>query len=277
MRVTVLGSGSPEADPARASSGYLIEVAGDRILFDCGGGTFGRLLEAGVPPSEISHLFFSHLHSDHMMDYARLVHASWDEGGDPIHVFGPAPINHITERLFGPDGAFAHDLKARCEHPASQAVWQARGRSLPRPWPKPIVTEVTPGFAFDGKSWAINSTEVAHAQPFLACMALSVEAGGRRFAYSGDAALSPDAEAFFAGADLLIHWCYRADGEATLPDHQDLAPTPSGIAAMAARAGAKRLGLTHFRSNADLEKMRAAAEAEFPGAVLCSDLDRFEL
>ena len=68
MKVTVLGSGSPEAYARRASSGYLVEVAGDRLLFDCGGGVFDNLLRAGHRPSKIDHLFFSHLHSDHMMD-----------------------------------------------------------------------------------------------------------------------------------------------------------------------------------------------------------------
>ena len=86
MKLTILGSGSPEPYVRRASSGYLIEVGKDCILLDCGGGVFDNLLRSGRLPSQISHIVFSHLHSDHMMDYARLVHAAWDEGGDPIQV-----------------------------------------------------------------------------------------------------------------------------------------------------------------------------------------------
>ncbi|MEM8951280.1 MAG: MBL fold metallo-hydrolase, partial [Pseudomonadota bacterium] len=74
MKLTILGSGSPEAYARRASSGYLLEVAGQRILFDCGGGVVSRLVEAGFRPSDIDYLFFTHLHSDHMIDYARLIH-----------------------------------------------------------------------------------------------------------------------------------------------------------------------------------------------------------
>jgi ribonuclease Z len=110
---------------ARASSGYLVEVGADRILLDCGGGVFDRLLQSGRRPSDITHIVFSHLHSNHMMDYARLVHAAWDEGGVPIKVYGPKPISAITEKLFGRDGVFAPDLVARTEHPASQEVWTA--------------------------------------------------------------------------------------------------------------------------------------------------------
>ena len=120
MKLTILGSSSPEAYARRASSGYLIETGKDRILFDCGGGVVDNLLRSGRRPSDITHIVFSHLHSDHMMDYARLAHAAWDEGGAPIRVFGPAPIKAITDGYFGPDGVLAYDLRARTEHPAAK-------------------------------------------------------------------------------------------------------------------------------------------------------------
>ena len=99
MKLTILGSGSPEAYARRASSGYLVEIGDTKILFDCGGGVVDRLLKAGFIPSDVDFLFFSHLHSDHMMDYGRLVHAAWEEAGKVIRVFGPAPIGEITTRF----------------------------------------------------------------------------------------------------------------------------------------------------------------------------------
>lgn len=68
MKLTILGSGSHDAYARRASSGHLIEVGEDRILFDCGGGVFDNLLRAGHLPSDVTHIVFSHPHSDHMMD-----------------------------------------------------------------------------------------------------------------------------------------------------------------------------------------------------------------
>jgi ribonuclease BN (tRNA processing enzyme) len=251
MKLTVLGSGSPEAYARRASSGYLLEVAGQRILFDCGGGVVSRLLEARFKPSDIDYLFFTHLHSDHMMDYARLVHAAWDEGGKPLKVFGPEPIKDITAKLFGPDGVLAHDLTARTELKGSQEVWVARGGTLPRPWPAPEVTEISPGFTFEGEGWSLASCSVPHAQPFLVCMAFSVAGGDKKFVYSGDAGLTEDFEAFVKDADLLLHWCYRLDGEAMHPAMLDLCPTPTDIAKMAERQGVKQLLLTHFRVHMD--------------------------
>ena len=190
MKITLLGTGSPEANVRRASSGYLVEIGDDVILLDCGGGVFDRLLQSGRKPSDITHIFFTHLHSDHMMDYARLVHAAWDEGGAPIKVFGPAPIAQITEKLFGRDGVFATDLVARTENPGSQEVWVERGGTLPRPWPAPEVTEIRAGDTSPNKGWTLRTCEALHAQPQLECMAFRIEADGRTFVYSGDAALS---------------------------------------------------------------------------------------
>ena len=104
MKITCLGTGSPEPYIQRASSGYLVEIGNDKILLDCGGGVVSRLIEAGHLPSHITHLFFTHLHSDHMMDYARLVHCAWDEGAKPLPVYGPAPISNINDKLFGKEG-----------------------------------------------------------------------------------------------------------------------------------------------------------------------------
>lgn len=282
LRLTVLGSGSPESYARRSSSGYLVEVGTDRILFDCGGGVVDRLLLAGFDPSDVTHLFFSHLHSDHMMDYARLVHAAWDKGAAPLNVWGPAPIAEISKGYFGKNGVLSHDLQARTEFLPSQEIWKARGGTLPRPWPAPQISEVEPGFEIAGKDWRVTSCEVPHAQPMLDCMALRLEAGGSVLAYSGDAGLTQEAEAFYAGADVLVHWCYRLNGEDMHPDLMRLSPTPSEIGAMAARAGVKRLALTHIRKHMDAtglnEAVLSAAVDAFGGSVqIAEDLDVLRL
>ena len=286
MKLTVLGSGTPEAYPRRASSGYLLEIGDERILLDCGGGVFDRLLQAGRKPSDIDYLFFSHLHSDHMMDYARLVHAAWDEGGKPLKVIGPPPLAEITKKLFGKDGVFADDLRARTELRPSQEVWVARGGMLPRPWPSPAITEVEPGFVVEGggegQGWTLQFCEVPHAQPALICMGLAVTDGRSKFVYSGDAALCPELEGLSKNADLLLHWCYRFDGEVMHPALADLCPTPSEIASMAKRQGVKRLLLTHIRRHMDEpgkpEAAQRAMEAAFDGpSEITEDLRSYDL
>ena len=280
MKLTILGSGSPEAYVRRASSGYLVDVGDDTILFDCGGGVFDNLLGSGRLPSDITHIVFSHLHSDHMMDYARLIHAAWDEGGAPVKVYGPAPLAHITNGYFGPHGVLSHDLRARTELKPSQDVWVARGGTLPRPWPAPKVTEIAPGDVIVGDGWHIRSAIAFHAQPFLTCMGFALDAGGKTFVYSGDAAIGAEMTALCQDADLLLHWCYRLDGQTANADMAAATPTPTEIATMANEAGVKRLLLTHFRVNMDADEAYKSAQdalhTAFNGdAAIAEDLDEF--
>jgi ribonuclease Z len=282
MKLTILGSGSPEAYLRRASSGYLIETGSESILFDCGGGVVDNLLRSGRRLSDITHIVFTHLHSDHMMDYARLVHAAWDEGGDPIKVYGPAPIAKITDGYFGPDGVMSHDLRARTELKPSQDVWVARGGTLPRPWPSPEVSEIKPGHVIEGEGWQITSCEVPHAQPALLCMAYSISDGDKTFVYSGDAGICSELETLCQNADLLLHWCYRLDEQKADKAMTALSPTPSVIAQMAERCGVGRLLLTHFRINMDSEAGHHSALSQMKKhfskqSGIAGDLDVFEV
>lgn len=288
MKLTLLGTGCPEPSLRRASSGYLLEIAGQRLLFDIGGGVFDRLMQAGVMPQDVDTLFFSHLHSDHMMDYPRLVHAGWDAGkgllgSNPLAVYGPAPIAEIHERFFGPEGAFAFDLAARTGMPGSQEVWVDRGGSLPRPLPRVDITEIDPTFALQTEHWRIDACAVPHADPFLTCLAFRVSAAGKTVVYSGDAALCPQLEALAADADILVHWCYRLSHETRYDTITRLSPAAGQIAEMAQRAGVKRLILTHLRTHMDASEdihaaMIAQAQAVFSGTVeIAEDLRAYTL
>ena len=282
MKLTVLGSGSPEAYARRASSGFLLEVGSDRILFDCGGGVVDNLIRSGRLPKDITHLFFTHYHSDHMMDYARLVHAAWDEGAPPLKVFGPKPLEKITAGYFGRDGVLNNDLRARTELPQSQQVWVARGGTLPRPLPAPEVTEIAAGFTYQGDGWQLGSAQATHAQPILDCLGFSVEAGGKKFVYSGDTAINDDIIALSRNADLLLHWCYRGAGECLHPALQAFSPDPGEVADMAQSVGVKRLLLSHFRIHMDSaeghQKALDEMSARFQGvAGIVEDLDVFDI
>ena len=282
MQITCLGTGSPESHQRRASSGYLVEIGNDKILLDCGGGVVSRLIEAGHMPSEITHVFFTHLHSDHMMDYGRLVHAAWDEGAISLPIFGPPPLATITEKLFGTEGVFATDLRARCEFPGSKEVWVARGGALPRPWPSPQVTEIHPGFCFETDNWRLSTCNAPHAQPYLDCMAFRIDTAEKSFVYSGDSALCDAVFQISQNADLLIHWCYRLSHETDYPTITEFSPSASEIAKMAQKAGVGHLLLTHIRKHMDeagcLEAMLAEAESHFSGIVeIAEDLKQINL
>ncbi len=285
MKITLLGTGTPEPYAARASAGYLVEAAGQRVMLDCGGGSFDRLLQAGVQPGELDALFISHLHSDHMIDYARLVHARWDRGGGQVPelpVYAPAPMREISEKLFGPDGVFALDLTARCEHPASQDVYRERGGVLPRAWPDPAITEIGSGYVHEGKGWTLRAVSVPHVQPYLISFAFRIDCGGRSLVYSGDSGPSNALTRLSEGADLLIHMCFQLSDEDRPAAFTRGAAGHLDIARCAAEAGVKRLVLSHLRDYMDepelQSRMRGEVAAIYDGDIfVAQDLMAIDL
>ena len=133
--LTLLGTGTPAPLTHRAGSSYLLELAGEKLLIDCGPEAVHRLLETGISPTEIAGLFLTHLHYDHCVDYAYFNLLRWDQGVGQIpelEVWGPAPLARMTESLLGAEGAFGPDLAARTEHPGSHFIYEMRGGTMPR-------------------------------------------------------------------------------------------------------------------------------------------------
>ena len=189
MRLTLLGTGTPSPSLKRASSGYLIEVGGDTIVMDHGAGSHHRLLESGRKATDVTHVFFSHLHSDHCLDYPRLVLQRWDIGADRIpdlKVYGPPPLQRMTDLLFSRDGAFAADINARIEHPGSIDMLVARGGTPPRKWPVPQVTELKAKDLVEGGKWRVTVANASHMQPQLTCFGYRLDSAEGSLCYSGD-------------------------------------------------------------------------------------------
>ena len=67
MRVTLLGTGTPFPNTERFGSAILVEVTGEKLLFDCGRGVVIRLTQAGINPKEMDGLFLTHLHCDYVV------------------------------------------------------------------------------------------------------------------------------------------------------------------------------------------------------------------
>lgn len=68
MKLTVLGSGYFIPTEKRNNSGYLLEIGNESILLDTGSGTLRQLIKSGHSVWEISKIFYSHMHIDHLAD-----------------------------------------------------------------------------------------------------------------------------------------------------------------------------------------------------------------
>jgi ribonuclease BN (tRNA processing enzyme) len=283
MRIVLLGTGTPAPSLERQSSGYLIEVGRDWLVFDHGPGAHHRLLESGRRATDVTHAFFSHLHYDHCMDYGRLVLQRWDQGAGRIpelRVYGPPPIARMTRQLFGEDGVYGPDIRARIEHRSSLDVFEARGGTPPRRPPQPIVTEVQAGSVIDGSGWKVTVGYAAHVQPCLECVAYRIDAAAGSVCYSGDSGSCDEIVELARGCDVLIHMNHHFSGSEPSAAYRAACGNHRDNAAVARDAGVRTLVLTHLLPDLDRPGVREKALAEirevFSGEVVWGE-DLMEL
>ena len=260
MLIQLLGTGNPSPSLERMSSSYLVRVGSDIILFDHGPGAYHRLLQAGYTPMHPTHLFFTHLHYDHCLDYVRLVLTRWDHGaGDvaELKVYGPPPLRAMTDLLFSREGAFAPDLRARTGHKLSLDIYEERGGKLPRAWPEPEVHEIQSTEVVRGSSWTITTTSAVHAQPQLQCYAYRLDCEQGSFVYSGDSGPSRRITELAQGCDVLVHMCAYESGTELSDVHARTCTGHRELATIAAEAQVKTLVLSHFNSRMTRPDARA--------------------
>jgi len=249
MKITLLGTGTPAPSLTRQSSSYLIEVGDDVIVMDHGPGAQHRLLEAGKHPTDVTHCFLSHMHYDHIMDYPRLVLQRWDLGAGKIpelKVYGPQPLQRISDLLLGEEGAFGLDIESRVSHRLSLDVYESRGGVLPRIKPAPEVNEVAAGDTIEGNGWRVVVGEAVHFQPILECVGYRLECDDGVVVYSGDSGGVPDSMVELArDCDVLIHMCHFATGMEPSPEYRLGCGNHMDVAEIAKRSGAKTVVLTH--------------------------------
>lgn len=258
-KITLLGTGTPAPSLERQGSSYLVETGGDVILLDHGTGTHHRLLESGRRAVDVTHAFFTHLHYDHCLDYGRLVLQRWDQGADLIpelEVYGPTPMKRMTDQLFGADGVYGPDLRARVEHQSSIDTFAARGGTPPRKWPAPRVREVHAGDVIQGKSWKLTVGHARHVQPYLECLAFRIDAEDGSLCYSGDSGVSPEIVELAKGCDVLIHMNHSFTGTAPTAAFRDAVGNHKANARTAQQAGVKTLVLVHAPPAIDQPRIR---------------------
>ena len=175
MRLQILGRGAAVPDGTRFGSAFVVELGERRILFDCGPATTFKMAKVGIAPTSTDHVFFTHHHFDHDIDYPCFLLSRRDQSigrEGQLEVFGPAPTELLTKRLIDEhDGAFAHDWIARSNHPMSLTAHERRGGTLPRRPPDVRPQDLRPGQDVQRADWSVQTVDVPHAQPWLDSLA----------------------------------------------------------------------------------------------------------
>jgi ribonuclease BN (tRNA processing enzyme) len=277
-QVYILGAGTPTPTPTRFGSAHVIEVAGDYLMFDCGPAATHKLVRAGLFPTKVDYLFFTHHHFDHDVDYPCFLLCRWDQSigkENQLQVYGPTLTETITERILGENGAFVHDWKARVNHPLSQRVYVNRGGTLPRKPPSVIAKDIGPGLVHSGRDWEVISAPAEHVQPFLDSLAYRVNSSAGSVVFTGDTQPCQSVIDLARGADMLLCMCWD-DQECMIQSGENFGQCGTvGAAQMAREAGIKKLVLVHvgphLASHGPMEKGIGDVRKIFDGEIIFAE------
>lgn len=242
VKLQVLGSGGPELDDGRNSSGYLIWYKNKaRVLIDMGAGSSVEYGKSGAQFEDLQGMLLTHLHVDHSADLPAFIKGSYfSSRSTNLPLYGPAAndlmpsTSDYLQRLMGDKGAFAY---------LNDYVNKRTDANY-----KLIATDVplVKGQTFEyslGNDIEAKSTFVHHGP--VAAVAWRVELANCSIVFSGDMSNQFDVLSAFANeADILVV-------SNAVPDNAsgaalNLHMTPATIAKIAKQAQVKQLVLSHF-------------------------------
>ncbi len=277
-RVHVIGAGTPTPTPSRFGSSFVVEVAGEQVMIDCGPAATHKLVKAGLWPTKIDYLFFTHHHFDHDVDFPCFLLCRWDQSigkENQLQVFGPSPTEKLTEGILGEDGVFAHDWKARVNHPASQQVYVNRGGVLPRRPPEVSAKDIGPGRVHSAGDWEISAAPADHVQPYLDSLAYRLDSPEGSIVFTGDTAPCKPVVDLAADADVMLCMCW---GDQEYIEEIGEAAGVCGTvdaARMAQEASVKKLVLVHvgnhLAEHGPMEKGIGDVKRVYDGELVFSD------
>ena len=191
MRVTLLGTAGPEYFPDRLGISTLVEANGEMLLFDVGRGTNQRLYQSRFNPKDISRIFLTHLHNDHIEGLPDLWMTPWfllgrDHG---FEIWGPEGTEQMVK---GMRLMFGHDLEARVNrfNPIETLA---------------IETHVVgDGVIYENNGVTVTAFPVEHADGNPA-FGYRVDWNGHKVVLSGDTTLHENVIKHGTGADLIVH------------------------------------------------------------------------
>lgn len=237
MRLTILGSGTAAPLPDRNCAGYLVEAAGKKLLFDSGAGTIRRLLEMKANLFDIGHIFYTHLHNDHINDLGAIIW-SCNYGGirkKPLNLYGPKGFKKYFDILLN-----------RLLRP-NKLNFKISVREL-----KNSKVEIN---AIKIKTFPIKHSDTTKS------IAYRLEHKNKSLAYMGDTGYNPQAISAAENAGFLMAEC-------SLPKEVEGHLTPSLAGKIAAKANAKNLILTHFYPEVLKINIRKQCAKEFGGRII---------
>ncbi len=289
----MLGTASQAPTRQRNHNGYLLRWDGEGVLFDPGEGTQRQFTLADVSLAAVTRVCITHFHGDHCLGLPGVImRLALDQGCLPIPVHYPASGQQYFDRLRlasagqervpvdgrPADGAgVVHADErftlscARLEHRVDTLGWRVQEPDGRRMLPDRLAAHGVSGpdirrlqtlgsIDIDGRT--VRLDDVSEPRP------------GQSFAFVMDTAWCDGALELAAGVDLLVcESTFLSTEQHLAAEYGHLTAREAGR--LAARAGVRRLVLTHFsRRYNDVQAFADEAREEFDDVIVANDLDR---
>ncbi|MFK7918581.1 MAG: ribonuclease Z [Ilumatobacter sp.] len=282
LSVTLLGTGSPMPAPDRAGPATLISAGegptAEHYLVDAGRGVLMRLAAVGLGAPDLTAVFITHLHSDHITDLNDVITTRWVMTFEetPLTIVGPIGTRSVVEHIIA---SLDPDIDYRIAH----------HEDLDHRPPVTVI-EVTEGPlqlpGGQGGAVAITCGLTDH-KPVEPSVGYRFDHGEVSAVVAGDTVPCAGLDALCAGANALVHTVIRKDIIANVPmqriqDTLDYHSSPEEAGQTAARADLDTLILTHYVPPMPLsgtpDDWRALAATDFNGNVeVGDDLHRVDI
>jgi ribonuclease Z len=306
LQITFLGTSSGVPTRSRNVSSVAVRLPqrAEFWLFDCGEGTQHQLLRSEIKSSQLTRIFVTHMHGDHIYGLMGLLASCGLAGnvqrvdiyGPPdldeylkacrrysqTHFSYPVKVHTVRPGIVYEDSEFTVTcglLKHRVpafgyritekDRPGHFDVEQAAALGIPS---GPLYGRLKRGEVImlpDGRS--VNGADLC-----------GQTEQGRKLAYCTDTVFCETSIELAQDADVLIHEATFAHQDAELA-YQRLHSTSTMAAQVALTAQVKRLIMTHFSpryapGNAiELKDLLAEARSIFPNTELASDFWTYEI
>jgi len=210
LKVILLGTaGGPTFNAQRLGIATLVLAGQERLLFDCGRGMTTGMAALAINPADVTKVFLTHLHSDHIISLPELYLFPWASQGrnKPLQVWGPDGTRSMLKHL---QEAFAFDIHVRGDV----------DEKFPPQGIKVVATDIRQGVVYEANGVKVTAFLVDHG-PVKPAFGYRVDYRAHSVVLSGDTKPTDNLIRFSQGVDLLIHELGRSKQDPLLEGPPD--------------------------------------------------------
>jgi ribonuclease Z len=198
ITVITCGTASPIPPRTRAQSCTAVFVNGQFLLFDAGDGAVPSMENLNLPLPDLTAVFLTHYHSDHIADVGEAISRSWILGRRTVlPVYGGEAVERVVD---GFNSIYALDYNYRTAHHGETLfppdTTGADARLILDPGPIGSIV-------YEENGVTVTAYTVDHS-PILPALGYRIDYAGKSIAISGDTIDTEGLRNMSQGADVLV-------------------------------------------------------------------------